>query len=191
MKLHLGRIPSNLGFHPERDGWRPLREPGPILMQVLALPIAGVVFVVLGGAAVLLGMADFWNVHPGVLLLILVGIVPVHEMLHLLAHPGMGRSPDSIVGFWPATLLFFVHYDESLPRNRFLLILGLPFGVLSVLPLVVCGLAGWHWPWVGVVSVWNGVMSCGDLFGMLILALQVPRRATVRNQGYRTWWILR
>jgi hypothetical protein len=188
MRFRLGRVPSTPGFHPEQGGWRRLREPGPLLMQVLALPVAGVVFVVLGAVAVLLGMAHFREVHPAAYLLILVGIIPVHEGLHVLAHPEQGRSPDSIVGFWPKTLLFYAHYDQVLTRNRMLLILLLPFLVLSVVPLAVCGLLGWHWSWVGVLSVWNGLLSCGDLFGVMIVAWQVPQAARVRNQGYRTWW---
>ena len=191
MKFLLGGIPENADFHPEQGGWQRLREPGPVVMQILGLPIGLGVVIVLGLAVAWLGMLDFEHVHPAVMLLVLVGMIPLHECVHLLAHPRMGRSPHSIVGFWPATLLFFAHYDHQLSRNRFVLILAAPFLVVSVMPLFVCGLAGWRWGWVALLSMWNGLCAYGDLFGVLLVIWQVPRRALVRNRGYWTWWILR
>ncbi|MHC4404249.1 MAG: DUF3267 domain-containing protein [Planctomycetota bacterium] len=188
MKLRLGRIPPSPDFQPEMGGWHPLREPGPMLMQALAIPIAVAVLLALGGAATWLGMPRFWEAHPLLLAVIVVGVIPVHELIHVAAHPGGGRSPYTYVGFWPATLLFYAHYDHVLTRNRMLLILLLPFLVLSVFPLVLCGLTGWRWNGAALLSVWNGVLASGDLFGSLIVTWQVPREAWVRNQGYRTWW---
>ena len=68
MKFRLGKIPPNPDFHPEQEGWRPLREPGPIVMQLVGLPIGVAVVVVLGAAAALLGMANLWKVHPAMIL---------------------------------------------------------------------------------------------------------------------------
>ena len=39
MKFKLGPIPENFDFNPETDGWMAIREPSPIWLQFLGLPI--------------------------------------------------------------------------------------------------------------------------------------------------------
>lgn len=188
MKLHIGPVPLNERFRPEQDGWRPLREPTPVLMQFLAAPIGLVTGVALAAASGLLGFFNSPLDEPAWLLVVVVGTIPVHEVVHMLVHPRQGRSADSILGVWPSMLLFYAHYDHVLTRNRLLLILAMPFLVLSVAPLPLCWLLGFDALWVAVLAIWNGVCSCGDLLGVLIIGWQLPRTAVVRNQGYYTWW---
>ena len=40
MHLHFGAPPRDPDFRPERDGWTKLREPDPIVLQVIATPFA-------------------------------------------------------------------------------------------------------------------------------------------------------
>jgi hypothetical protein len=51
MRFHLGPIPSD--FTPD-DCWRPLREPGPFVMQLCALPI---------GVGLMLAIGYCWRFH--------------------------------------------------------------------------------------------------------------------------------
>ena len=188
MRIHIGAIPSNDQFKPTEEKWRPLKEPGPVLMQVVAAPIAVVTGVVLGVTSYWIGLFKVHSFELVWLLFAFVGVIPLHELIHLLAHPQQGRSEHSIVGFWPSKGLFYAHYDHILTRNRLLLILVMPLLTISIVPLMVCSVSGFGSLWVAVLSNFNGVLSCGDLFFVLIVSAQVPRDAVVRNQGYYTWW---
>lgn len=122
------------------------------------------------------------------IILVLIGVVPVPEVLHALSNPQHGRGPSSIIGIWPAKMLIYAHYLDSMTRERFLTVLMAPLLVLSVLPLPVCLLLRFAPGWVVVMSVWNGLLSCGDLLGFAIVAFQIPRGANIRNQGLATLW---
>jgi hypothetical protein len=119
-------------------------------------------------------------------------LVVVHELLHAVVHPGWGLSHRTILGAWPARLLFYAHYSGPLSRNRFLCVFAMPFLIITVLPLglAACGLKlpdlmTWAVAWG---STLNALAAGGDYFGILLISLQVPRAAIVQNQGWRTYW---
>jgi hypothetical protein len=92
MRWHLGPIPDE--FTPDCS-WRPIREPGPAVMQLFAVPIGIVAFL-----AVFAGWRQF-GVSPSITIhglseavLFLVGLLIsfpllflVHELLHAVVHP--------------------------------------------------------------------------------------------------------
>lgn len=191
MRFHLGPIPVNESFQPAPPEWRPLREPSPLWFQLLALPVAIASLLVLWKAWAQLPL-DVPRMEgariPAIVLVLFLALVPLHELVHGLFHPRLGRSDASIYGFWPARLVFFAHYDDVVTRNRFLLILLAPTLALSIAPLCVCFLLGRsHWL-LAVVSLLNVVAASGDLTGALVVLPQVPASARVRNRGYYTWW---
>lgn len=189
LRFHLGAVPESPDFVPETP-WRGLREPTVWVMQLIALPIgivttASVVLVWYwvappDGSILPASLVDF--------LLYFAAIVVVHELIHVAVHPGHGRTFQSILGFWPRTLLFYAHFDGELPRNRFVAILLMPFFCLSLLPIAVCALFGETPGWVVFVSGFNAFSACGDLFGAGLVLFQLPQTSVVRNQGYRTFW---
>lgn len=188
MKLKLGRIPENTTFVPEESGWTPMKEPRPWAAQLMALPI--------GGAAAV-GLMFLWatpvansgSVPDGPWLIGgIVGVVILHEMIHAALHPKMGASPDTMVGFWPSRLLFYAHYDQVLSRQRFIAILLGPFIVISLVPLAVAPIAGAATFPLAFASVLNGLLSCVDLLGVLLLSFHVPKNAIVRNKGWKTYY---
>ena len=186
MRFHVGPPSPNAGFEPEAGGWTKLKEPGPWVMQLCAIPIA----VVLGGT---LAFAGSWAgpirwTGGWPLIVVIVLLEPVHETIHALTHPGNGRKRDTIVGLWPQRLLFYAHYDAALSRNRFLAILIMPLLAMSVLPLLITAVMGISLDWIVAVVVVNGLAAAGDVFGCLLVLFQVPANATVRNKGYYTWW---
>jgi hypothetical protein len=199
MRFHLGPVPSTPGFDPEMDGWTKIREPSPGRIQVLALPLA----FLLAGAALGLVLAltpidvpNPWEDNrpmipiralPGVLLLFVV-LIPVHELIHAVLHPGLGLSRHTVIGAWPSKLLFYAFYDGPKIRERFLLVASGPFLVLTLGPVLAAAVFGLDWPVLALVAVMNALASYGDAAAILILAWQVPRGAVVRNQGYETWW---
>jgi Putative zincin peptidase len=184
MRVWIGPPPQDPDFRPELQGWTPLKEPSPWAFQLLAAPIG---LLTLAALCVAWGLVASGALSLTFPLLALIGVIPIHELVHAAAHPGFGLRRASILGFWPSRLVFYAHFVDAMPRDRFLLILIMPLLVISVVPLA-CGLLSVVPGWVAVASVWNGLLSCGDILGMLLVAAQVPRTAVVRNRGWFTWW---
>ncbi len=125
MRLHIGAVPELPDYHPSAEGWRAIREPGPLAMQLLGLPLLivsiSVTLVVTehitiswaGFDAVmrLLALplqivsrseASFVPISEIVsflvCLLVFGLVIAVHELLHALIHPGNGRSGLIVLG---------------------------------------------------------------------------------------------
>lgn len=140
MRLNWGAVPGSPDFVPDQ-AWKALKEPSPWAFQVIATPI-GI------AAASFLGV--LWFLVPPLryisqplplasLLFSLPVLVVVHELIHAAVHPMAGRSPHSILGFWPSRVFFYAHYDGELTRDRFLVILLMPFIAISIFPLLIAG----------------------------------------------------
>lgn len=190
MRLHFGKIPESATFQPEQEAWVSMREPSPWKFQLLAVPI-GVVTVI--GLSLLWDYADvrvtslsasavfFFPVW-------IMGVVVIHELIHAAVHPGFGLTSQTILGFWPSKLLFYAHYDNVLSRNRFIAIFLAPLIALSLIPLMIALLIGYASFGVVFVSVFNGLLTCGDVLGFLIVWKMVPKGARVRNRGWKTYY---
>lgn len=198
MRFHVGPPPETP--IPKDEPWRPIREPGPILVQILALPVA---LVTLFFLFLLWGLVPVSNVRgeivgiSGLLGALGVGlaVIAFHELLHALVMPGGWWSDRVLIGFWPQRLLFYAHYDGVMSRNRFLAVLLAPFLVLSLGPIGLAwsmtaggSISSWFLTVSFAVSLFNGLASCGDLLGVMLIGAQVPRKALVRNRGWHTFW---
>jgi hypothetical protein len=197
MRFCCGKIPEEVGFDPAKQGWTPIKEPSPWVAQLCALPI---------GFIVVIGLWFCWKPafsyasddsstfaaifenSISFALLIFGGTIIIHELIHAAAHPLSGLSPKTILGVWPAKLLFYAHYEGTLSRNRFALILFAPFAALSLLPLLVCAGLGFFLPILFLVSIFSGVSACVDLLGTILILWQLPSCAVVRNLGWRTYY---
>ncbi|HOC58078.1 MAG TPA: DUF3267 domain-containing protein [Verrucomicrobiota bacterium] len=189
MRFHFGAVPTSPDFAPDTS-WKSLREPSPWLAQFIGLPIGAVtaaLIAVLWGKLTPLWDAPF-TMTPWVFLLLCGGIPVVHELIHAATDPMGGRSEHSIVGFWPSRLLFYAHYDGELSRNRLVAILLMPLFVLSILPLLLAMAMQSAALWIAFVSAYNALSSCVDLLGAVMVLYQIPASATVRNQGWKTYW---
>jgi putative zincin peptidase len=197
VRFHIGGIPEAPDFHPLAEGWRAIREPGPLAMQILGLPLlivsVSVTIVVLEHIAISwaglnaimqLPFLVFFLVH----FLVIFLVIAVHELLHALIHPGNGRSGLTVLGCWPRKGLFYAHFEGEMSRNRFLAVLLAPAVGLTVLPLVLAWAIGSiHWS-LGLVALINAFALYGDLFGILLILFQIPSDALVKNKGFRTYW---
>jgi hypothetical protein len=200
MRFHFGPPPADPEFQPEVNGWTPLREPKPLLLNVMAVPISILAVVVLAVAwnraptiSVNLESSIFGRFAPlvyvvAVLFVGFLGLVFVHELIHALGCPQFGFSRHTVLGVWPSRLLFYTGHTGGMSRNRWLIIYLLPFLVLSVLPLLVCRTFDLDSPLLHIVSVVHGLFSGGDIVLVLLILLQVPGAATMQNQGWSTWW---
>jgi Putative zincin peptidase len=188
MRFHLGGIPNSPDFSPDPP-WSALREPSPWLFQFIATPIG----IVCGGIVAVLWFVitplraapppEAWTLLPS-----FAGLVVVHELIHAATHPEAGRSPRSILGFWPSCLLFYAHYDGAMPRNRWIAVGLMPLLIISVFPLLIAAATQASSGWVAFVSSLNALCACGDILGAGFVLWQVPATAVVRNQGWRTYW---
>ncbi len=217
MRFHLGAPPLNDNFQPEEDDWTPLREPSPLMINVLAIPfgVFAAILLALGWAAGVDSFAPQLGIDPAgtglgqpayaavlfvALVMSLLGIIAAHELIHGLGYPYFGLTRSTVLGVWPSKLLFYAGYLKSLRRDRWLIVYLLPFLVLSVVPLIVYRMWGINaasqprseqvWAWLYFLSLLNGLFSGGDLLYVLLILLQIPRRAVLQNQGWSTWWKL-
>ncbi len=204
MRLHYGPVPENPDFRPQEEGWTPLREPSVTAFTWLASGVGlavGMAVAMLWGATapggVIIGgsvqgsdrdMALSLTVTIAMILGAIALLIILHELLHAATYPGRLLGERTVIGVWPIKGLFYAHYDGSLSRNRFLLVLMAPFLVLTIgLWLVeLIFRTGWGlWPgW----SVLNAIFAGGDILATAMMAWQIPKEAEVRNQGWNTWW---
>jgi hypothetical protein len=203
MRFHYGAVPEDPDFFPEAEGWLAIREPGPWMLQLMALPVA-VILLLLSAALLYLVFPGelFLNTSsPGTIsipilpfLFISILIIPVHELLHAICHPGWGLSSNSVIGLWLSRGLFYANYEGPMSRNRFLLIFTMPYLVLSWLPIPLIALSG-IFGWIAdtvlslaYVSLAGGVLACADVVGFWLVISQIPGSASVRNKGWKTYW---
>jgi hypothetical protein len=189
MRFQLGAIPDSPDFVPDAS-WRLLRQASsPWKENLVALPIgvvAAATVAVLWFLATPLREITPRPSLPTVLLLI-AGLVAVHELIHALVHPGAGLSSRSILGFW-AALGFYAHYDGEMSRNRLVACLLMPLVILSIVPLLVSAVTQVSSGWVAFVSVFNAFCASVDLLLAGSLLFQVPAAAMVRFKGWRIFW---
>jgi hypothetical protein len=191
MRFIFGAMPQDPEFDPKNQGWTSLREPGPGKIQLIAIVIAVLVALLLQLLFWLAGanISPLQNIRNAPIGLgIMLGIIPIHELLHLLCFPCFGLNKKSIIGFWPRMFGPYVYYNGALSRNRVMLISACPFIVLSIIPLLVSICTADIHVVIVAVSYLNG-LSCGvDLLNILLLVKQVPSDALVRAKGYHSYW---
>jgi len=181
-------------LNPEEEDWTPLREWGAGRLAAVAL-LVGLPFLI---AAVvrLVEMKDeirgLVRARPLVgsgCLLALVAMVPLHELIHALAYFQGIRSRHLIVGFWPSRGVCYAIYDSPMPRNRVLGMLVAPILALSIFPLLgLPWLQGTAWGLVLAFSLLHASICGGDMIVFFWLVSQVPRKALVHNNGWKTYW---
>ena len=175
MRFHVGKVPPNDEFQPQRDGWRRMQEPGELAFFAQAT-LTGIVSAIafsvwIGSLPSTAANSGSIVIKPGDLTLstIMLGIgavlggfvvlIIVHESIHLLAHPKNGLSRNSIVGILPTRGAFYAFYDGQMTRNRFVLMAAAPFIFISVVPAVVFTLIGQPPVWLGLFILANALFS--------------------------------
>ena len=189
MKFIVGPPPENQDFEPNNQGWTRLREPKLEAMMLRALPLTVVL-----GLGVLLLWVGFTpcRINEISLLWSVVAIpfcVPLHEISHALAFPAAGWMVRTTFGVWPSRLAFYADYRGSLSRNRTVTILVFPFLLLSIVPLLTCGVLGIAPSVVVYASICNAFLSSIDFVSILLVLSQVPGKAVIRQQDGKAWWI--
>jgi len=185
----------------QRRSVKPHSLAGALLAQVGALVISFALFGLLIHFLTLtgpdfdpLGLFIGENALPWWLVLIGgLAIVPAHELLHALLHPGWGLTHKTTIGVWLSRLSFYTHYAGERSRNRLLLGIAAPFTVLSLLPAALVGLGGDYissgaQAALAAISLLNGLLSAADFVQFLIVLLLIPKGAVVRSHRQRLYW---
>ena len=125
MQLRYGPPPNTEDFQPEADPrWTRLEEPpigmtqlaGMVVCAILAVPM-WMAFPDSPGPA----EVPSWNDHV-VANFLLVGLgIPivmlVHELIHMLFHPGAGSRRASVLGYWPAHFVCYAAWSGEWSRE--------------------------------------------------------------------------
>jgi Putative zincin peptidase len=115
-------------------------------------------------------------------------LIVVHELLHAVVQPDNGLSNRTIFGLWVKYFVFYTHFSHERTKNNFLIGLIFPFLVLSVIPsILLAGLESTYW-WLAAAIILNAFFSSVDIFGFLLIAIFVPSKSIVRNNGWDTYW---
>jgi hypothetical protein len=190
-----------LSSQPLPAGWHFVRQPKPALglgisiLTGLGLPF--IPFLLLGLEAWLLPRVTtnhtetipWWILFP-----VLFVSVVVHEILHVLWHPGWGLSSQSLVLVWPRKLQLGVSYEGFMSRRRWLVMRLSPLVGLTVLPTLVLLVVypyemSFFWQqFIVLVILVNSLGAGGDLVASVIVARQVPPGGEVGNWNGRACW---
>ena len=194
MQLRYGPLPDPEDFQPEDDPrWTLLEEPSIDMMQLVGMVACAILAVPLWMAFPdSPGRADLpsWSHHAVLnLMMVCMGMpigVLVHELIHMLFHPGAGTRRGSVLGFWPDYAVFYAAWSGEWSRERCaasllapaVVITGLLFILQHIQPMAATPiLACLH------------LICCGcDLFYTPLLLRRTPAGATLRNKGWDTYW---
>ncbi len=206
MRFHFGIPPEDETFDPQTEGWFPIREPEPRVLMLIAIPVATGLFFLWGILYFLVFPLELFvlqvvpisekviqirmpivesilqtSIWP--FLTILVFFIPIHELIHALCFPDRGLSARTFIGLWPSRGFFYAHYEGSMSRNRFLLVLAAPYIALSLIPIaLIAGLRFLGWlPEIMLSLAWlslvNSLGAAGDLIGFWLVVSQIPGAA--------------
>lgn len=110
----------------------------------------------------------------------------VHELLHLVMIPHFLKSRNTFIGLTPFG--GYVHTEEELSKPRYILITITPFVVLSLLLPLVLGVLGILTPTIKALILLNSMSSSVDILAFFLLLFQIPKNATLRNNGTKTYF---
>lgn len=188
MRFKIGPVPENADFDPVKENWSGIKEPDPVQLQIIAIPVMVLTAVILILLLTWTTPITFDELVTPLFLVAFLIIIPVHELLHAAFNPHAGLSEQTTIGFWPAKFLFYSYYEGAMSRNRFIISLASPFIFLSLAPILLNVVLQSKHPLWGVVTFANGIASSGDLIGIALAWSQIPRAATVKNKGWKTYW---
>lgn len=196
MRFHYGAVPEDIGFNPEPGVWSELRQPGPLVLNFMAIPVVLLLMLAMSGLLYLFlprGVSVLTS-QAWISLPMLFAILPLHEIIHGLFFPGNGLDRKTVLGIWPSRLICYASYEGEITRERSLLAALGPFLVLSLFPLILIFIARLFEPdprWLTGLSTFSlisGVIASGDMFLFVLVLTRIPKGAMIRSQGWRTFW---
>lgn len=121
------------------------------------------------------------------LLLGTILVIPLHELLHMLAAPKFGLTNRTQWGLEPQIGFFVVHLDP-VSRGRWVVMMLTPFIFLTVLPLVATSF-GYFSETLCVIATVNASLAILDLYSSLWLLRNIPRGSRLVADGRETLFL--
>lgn len=119
-------------------------------------------------------------------LMILLIIFPLHEIFHAMVYP-LKEHRLIVFGIWPKMGVCYAMYEGKLTRNRWLLVYGMPFMLITLAPIII----NLHFTlpsWLIIASILNAGFAAGDIAAIAMICHQVPRHAVILQNGWDTYW---
>jgi hypothetical protein len=178
--------------------WVKLEEPRNILTALLAsipfmalnvtitLLIAGMFVPVSFEYFGIAGTSFSFRIDLLPLLFSVLGILVVHELIHLLCIPDFIRSDRTYMGI--TYVGGFVYTEEQLTRTRYIIISFAPFITISIILPFILGMLNLLSPVIIGVLLLNSMGSSVDILIALHVLIQVPSKAYLVANGMDTYW---
>lgn len=149
--------------------------------------VVGALLMVLGGgfSAIFDAMDayELWQVGAA-----LISLVVVHEFIHLIGYGGLSLSSKVCFGFHPKLYMFYTFNPVAVSKRGFILAAGLPFVVLSVVPMVLVAIGTPYQMELVALAVANAVGAGGDIFLVATVYKTVPKNCNVQSSGMGEFW---
>lgn len=114
----------------------------------------------------------------------LLGILIVHEWAHLIAHPRMGFSRNSITGYDRKRSVFFAYYRGPISKSRYIYIVLMPLILLSVVPYALAFIWPQYVKELAFCSIANMIGAGYDLYLATSVMLRVPAGCVISDSDY-------
>lgn len=195
MKFVLNKIPEDKNFNPQENGWISFKEPSSMYTTSLLS-----IFISLLNLLIVICFFKIFKLNSNILniifsnnflsfLFIFIIIFPIHEFLHALSCPCSLTSNDIYFGFIPKKIIFFTYYKGILSKKRYLIVSIMPFLVITLAGILLAKLFG-NDTFFQTIILCNALESYMDILGVLIILLQVPKNAVIKNEGIKSYWKL-
>ncbi|WP_163100380.1 DUF3267 domain-containing protein [Peribacillus alkalitolerans] len=199
MKIQNKLPKSNPSLHLEliNDRWIPMKEPknltNAILLSIPLMIIAAIISIGVINIFSSISLRDFGLTPNAItitinlsIIFLLVLLLIFHELLHLIFIPNFIKSEKTYVGF----TLFggFVITEEEISKSRYIFITIAPFLVISIIMPLILSLFGLLTTTLKFLIILNSMASSVDLLNLLLIIKQVPKNATLKSNGPKTYW---
>jgi hypothetical protein len=180
------------------SNWIQLREPKNIVSTILAaIPLMilnTLLSITVLGIFSPLSLADF-GIAPAQTMMLtihlqdlayLIGLVFVHELIHLVFIPNFLISDKTFLGI--TYFGGFVYSEEAISKSRYILITLAPFVLLSIILPGILGVLDLLNPLAKVLILLNSMSSGVDMLSLILIVIQVPEDVYLTSNGIRTYW---
>lgn len=195
MKFIVGELPIDITFNPQAEGWLALTKPsfwssylfntvGPLIIGGVFLLGINLLLVVLTGQG-FFGDSVYEYYLPVIFSFLVIPLA--HEFIRI---PVVPLPKDSIDVVMPNQYLVWLGlaFTAELNRKQMLLILALPFLLISLVPVFVGVIFGINSPWLSVPAFMNGIASSTDAILIFHLLRQTSKDSQILAHGFDIYY---
>ena len=188
MRFILGPPPKDDTILEEESNWHPLNEPSHMKFQITGLLTALLILALIILVLLTRGSKYIANVSWPTLMLLIIPLIPVHELLHAVCFKGGLTSQRVLFGLYPKLFACYAAYNGRITWHRYIIIAVFPFLILTVIPLVVVAVFQVECKYLVEIILVNGMAPAVDMLTIITILKQVPRQSIVFSSGMTTYW---